>query len=74
MKKLCFDNTEIDSPVRLYPVRLYQTGKDQFVVEYGSQVKEHLTCMLWRVWVGSSLVVDISSVEIVCVYCRLALV
>lgn len=38
MKKLCFDNTEIDSPVRLY-----QTGKDQFVVEYGSQVKEHLT-------------------------------
>lgn len=37
MKKLCFENTEIDSPVRLY-----QNGKDKFTVEYGLQVKKGL--------------------------------
>ncbi len=38
MKKLCFENTEIDSPIRLF-----QTGKDSFTVEYGKQVKKFLT-------------------------------
>lgn len=37
MKHLCVEYTSGDTPVRLY-----QTGFDQFTVEYGRQVKERL--------------------------------
>ena len=38
MKKLVFEDTETDSPVRLY-----RTGKGRFTVEYGKQVTERLS-------------------------------
>ena len=38
MKQLCIEYTAGD-----YPVRLFQTGFDQFTVEYGKQVKRTMT-------------------------------
>lgn len=38
MKHLCIEYTSGD-----YPVRLFQTGFDRFIVEYGDQVKRTMT-------------------------------